>query len=442
MAKEQKKTLYAFIRYASFSVLGMLGVSCYILADTFFVARGMGSDGLAALNLAIPVYNLIHGCALMFGMGAATKYAIYQGQKEQEKTDRLFTNTLYFTLFFALLFVAAGVVFPETLARWLGAEGEVLTMTTIYLRWLLLFAPAFMFNEVFLCFVRNDGGPRISMIAMLVGSFANIFLDYLFIFPCRMGIFGAIFATGLSPVISMVIMSSYLRQKKNHFHLKKTRWKWEIFRQTCLLGFPSFLGQVSTGIVMVTFNFLILGLAGTIGVAAYGVVANISLVVVAVYTGISQGMQPLVSRYYGVLDRKSVGEVYGYAQKTTKIISGLLYLGLFLFAPVIGALFNHEGNAAMHEMAVEGIRIYFLSSCFVGYNTVVSQFFPSVDKPLPAHILSLLRGLLLVVPLAFLLSGLFGMKGIWLTCPVTECVVAGIGSLFYLRWKKNQEKSG
>ena len=96
----------------------------------------------------------------------------------------------------------------------------------------------------------------------------------------------------------------------------------------------------------------------------------------------------------------------------------------------------------MHEMAVEGIRIYFLSSCFVGYNTVVSQFFPSVDKPLPAHILSLLRGLLLVVPLAFLLSGLFGMKGIWLICPVTECVVAGIGSLFYLRWKKNQEKSG
>ena len=96
----------------------------------------------------------------------------------------------------------------------------------------------------------------------------------------------------------------------------------------------------------------------------------------------------------------------------------------------------------MHEMAVEGIRIYFLSSCFVGYNTVVSQFFPSVDKPLPAHILSLLRGLLLVVPLAFLLSGLFGMKGIWLICPVTECVVAGIGSLFYLRWKKNQEKLG
>ncbi len=442
MEKEQKKTLNLFIRYASFSVLGMLGVSCYILADTFFIARGMGSDGLAALNLAIPVYNLIHGCALMFGMGAATKYAIYQGQKEQDKTDRLFTNTLYFTLLFALLFMAAGLCFPETLARWLGAEGNVLVMTTTYLRWLLLFAPTFMFNEVFLCFVRNDGGPRISMVAMIVGSFANIFLDYLFIFPCRMGIFGAIFATGLSPVISMLIMSSYLFKKKNHFHLKKTGWSPEIFKQTCLLGFPSFFGQISTGIVMVTFNYLILKLEGNIGVAAYGIVANISLVVVAIYTGIAQGMQPLASRYYGILDKKAVREVYRYAQNTTKVVSIVLYLGLFLFAPAIAALFNHEGDGQMHKMAVESIRIYFLSSYFVGYNTVVSQFFPSVDKPLPAHLLSLFRGLLLVVPLAFLLSILFGMRGIWLTCPAAECIVAGMGVALYMRWYRRQGKPG
>ena len=137
------------------------------------------------------------------------------------------------------------------------------------------------------------------MIAMLTGSFSNILLDYIFIFLMKMGIFGAVFATGVSPIISMLMMLFHWIKKKNSFHFIKIGLKMEIVRQDISLGFPSFIAQISAGIVMIAFNGIILHSEGNIGVAAYGVIANISLVAMSVFNGISQGTQPLISYTYG-----------------------------------------------------------------------------------------------------------------------------------------------
>ena len=194
---EQQSCMRDFARYTILSVLGTLGVSCYILADTFFVSKGLGTNGLAALNLAIPVYNFIHGTGLMLGMGGATRFSICKTQNITGEINQIYTNTLCLALTFSVAFSLMGILFSDKLAILLGADMHIFQMTVTYLRWLLLFAPAFILNDVLLCFVRNDASPQLSMIAMLVGSFANIVLDYIFIFPMGMGILGAIFATGL-----------------------------------------------------------------------------------------------------------------------------------------------------------------------------------------------------------------------------------------------------
>ena len=228
---EQKSSMRDFARYTILSVLGTLGVSCYILADTFFVSKGVGTDGLAALNLAIPVYNFIHGTGLMLGMGGATKLSVCKSQGKQEEVNRFFTNTVYLAILFSGAFFLLGLFFSDQLAILLGADANVLEMTDTYLKWLLLFAPAFILNDVLLCFVRNDESPQLSMIAMLIGSFSNIVLDYIFIFPMQMGIFGAIFATGLSPIISIVMMLPHWTRKKNTFHFVKTKMEANIVKQ-------------------------------------------------------------------------------------------------------------------------------------------------------------------------------------------------------------------
>lgn len=281
---EQPSCIREFSRYTVLSVLGTLGVSCYILADTFFVSKGLGTSGLAALNIAIPAYNFIHGTGLMIGMGGATKFSVCKSQGNQMLVDKIYTNTIYLAVLFSIAFMLPGFFCPRQLAFVLGADMTILEMTAVYLRWLLLFSPAFILNDVLLCFVRNDANPQLAMCAMLIGSFFNVIMDYIFIFPLHMGIFGAVFATGISPVISILMMTLHWMKNRNSFHFAGRGICMKVVQWDLSLGFPSLIAQISSGIVMITFNSIILKLEGNTGVAAYGIIANISLVVVAIYT--------------------------------------------------------------------------------------------------------------------------------------------------------------
>ena len=215
--------LRAFARYASLSTLGMIATSCYILADTFFVAQGLGTNGLAALNLAIPVYNVIHGTGLLLGMGGATKFAILKSQGAHRRANTVYTHTLVIAAAAAVVFMAAGLFGAPVLAALLGAKGEIAGMTATYLRVLLLFSPAFLLNDLFVCFVRNDGAPSLSMAATVVVSLANVVMDYIFIFPCGLGIFGAVLATGFSPVIGICIQAPHWAARRCGFRPQASR---------------------------------------------------------------------------------------------------------------------------------------------------------------------------------------------------------------------------
>ncbi len=424
-----------FSRYTALSVLGTLGVSCYILADTFFVSKGLGTNGLTALNLAIPVYNFIHGTGLMLGMGGATKFSVCKSLDKKNEGNQVYTNTLYLALLFSAVFALTGAFFSKQLSLFLGADATVLTMTDTYLHWLLLFAPAFIMNDILLCFVRNDESPQLSMFAMLAGSFSNIVLDYVFIFPMKMGIFGAVLATGLSPIISIAMMLPHWIKKKNTFHVIRAKIKAPIIIQNLSLGFPSLIAQLSSGIVMIIFNALILKLEGNTGVAAYGVIANISLVIVAIYTGIAQGIQPLVSSFYGKGNTRQIQAVLRYAMTTMLILSCMVYAFIFIFAHPVTSVFNSGNNPELQRIAVTGLRLYFTSSAFVGYNIILAIFFTSIERPLPAHILSVLRGLVLIIPMALVLSAIWNMTGVWLAYPFTELFVAIPGYWIYKHCK-------
>ena len=411
----------------------MIGLSCYILADTFFIAKGLGADGLAALNLAIPIYSFVHGSGLMFGIGGSTKYSVFRGQKAYKNADQVFTNTVYLTAALAAVFVVAGLFLPGTITALLGANAEIFDMTRIYLKVVLLFAPAFMMNDVLICFVRNDGNPRLAMTAMLAGSMSNILLDYIFIFPFGMGIFGAVLATGFAPVISMGVLSIHRIKKQNCFHYTKAVLSRSLSVQTLSLGFPSLITEVAGGIVIIIFNVLIMGIEGNIGVAAYGVIANLSLVITSICTGIAQGMQPITSRAYGHGDKKGMHQVLKYAVCTLLLLSCSIYLAVFLFAGPITAVFNSENDMQLQQIAEAGLKLYFISIPFAGFNIVLSMFFTSAEKAIPAQVVSLLRGFFLIIPAAFILAALAGTTGVWLAVPVTDGVVAAVGGILYLR---------
>lgn len=428
--------LREFAKYVSLNVLGMAGLSCYILADTFFIARGLGSNGLTALNLAIPVYSFIHGSGLMLGMGGATKYSIQKSRRETAAANRTFTTSLLLSLGFAAVFFSLGMFFSAPLAEALGAKGLVFEMSRTYLRVILLFAPVFLLNNLLLCFVRNDGAPQRSMLAMLGGSLSNILLDYVFIFPFKMGIFGAVLATGLAPVVSILILLPFFAKRKNGFHPVRFGGSAPLAQSILSNGLPSLVTEVSSGVVIIIFNLLLLGMQGDIGVAAYGVIANLSLVVIAVFTGVAQGVQPLLSRNYGTGNRQGVRQTLRYGLVTLLGLSTLIYAGVFWGAPQIVAAFNSEQNELLRRIAVPGLKIYFTGGVFAGLNILFSVYFTSTECARPAHLISLLRGFVIIVPLAFLLSTVGGITGVWCAFPAAELLVCGAALVFYGRHKK------
>lgn len=419
----KNSVLKEFFKYVSMNVAGMIGLSCYILADTFFISQGIGPGGLTALNIALPVFNIMNGAGLMIGMGGAARFSILKASGDHKKANAVFTSCFCLASVISAVLVFCGLFFSGNIARLLGANDEVFPMTLIYLKVMLLFSPLFMFNNLMTCFVRNDGAPNLAMAAMIVGSLGNIVMDYVFIFPCRLGMFGAIAATAMAPGISLILMLMRTLKGKNSFGFVKTNQMFRKWFDVASLGISSFITEVSSGIVILIFNFIILGLMGNVGVAAYGIVANIALVVTAIFTGISQGIQPLVSKSKGEGNYSVSQKIYRYGITAGFLSAVFIYAGVFMFTDEIVGVFNPEGIEELSRSAAEGLRLYFPGFLFAGVNIITAVFFGAWDKPVPSFIISVLRGFVIIIPCAFIMSSLFAMEGVWLAFPVSELLV-------------------
>ena len=421
-----------FRRYAAPGVLGMIGISCYILADTVFVAKGTGSLGLAALNIAIPAYNLMNGLGLMVGVGGATHYSLCRAQGDAVEADRTFTHTLLLGLCIALLFVLTGTFGVVPLSRLLGANAETLDMTAVYLRLLLCFAPFFVTNNVMIAFVRNDGEPGRAMAGMIAGSLFNIVFDWVFIFPCGLGMFGAALATGASPLVSLLVLSGHLRRPSRGFHLRRERLRPRLLPRICAPGLSSLVSELASGITLLLINLVLLRIAGNTAVAAYGVIANLALVESAIFTGLSTGVQPLISRS-AEADRR---RLLRWTVTTALAISALMYVLVFVFASPITAVFNSEHDPALAACAVPGLRIYFAGFLAACINIIAAAYFSAAGQASRGFIISLVRSIIAIPPVLFALSALLGVTGVWLTFPAVEALACALSLLFIQRSPK------
>lgn len=415
-----------FSRYVSLNILGMLGLSGNILADTFFVSDRLGADGLAALNLAIAVFGFLNGIGMMLGVGGAARCSICRARNMETEARRTFTLAATWGIFCGLLLAGLGFFFSDSLARFLGADPCLLESCSVYLRTVLAFSPFFIINHIFIVFVRNDGSPRTAMTAMLAGSLSNIFLDWLFMYPLHMGIYGAALATGLAPVIGTAVSSFYMLRNRGRFRLTRFALCPRLLADMAGLGGFAFINEFSSGVILGVFNLLVLRHGGTTGVAAYGIVANLALVTMAVFTGISQGIQPLLSQFLGTGERPAVSEIQHRGATLAAFLGAAAALSALLFSPRLAGIFNSAGDAALQTMAARGIRLYFIGFLFAGINLLTASLLSVSGCQKASLCLSSFRGAAGILPLAVLMAELFGLDGIWLAFPLTE----GLSLLF------------
>ena len=422
-----------FFKYVSQNIFGLLGTSCYILADTYFIAQAAGTDGVTLLNLCLPIYNLIFAFGSMIGLGAATRYAILRAQGDA-RAQRYFSNAIFSVCILAVPFMLVGIFRPDGLLRLMGGDADIVALGMNYARIFLMFTPFFMCNYAVASFVRNDGDPSLAMVATLSGSLFNVVFDYIFIFPMGLGLPGAALATAISPILSIAVCSAHFIKKSNTITFVRKAPSVRLLAQSCQLGISGFVGELSSGVTTTVFNFLLLRLAGNVAVAAYGVVANFALVATAIFNGVAQGAQPLVSQCYGKNEMAGARKLLLLGCGTALGLAALLYGVVFGYTDALTALFNSENSALMAEFAHSGMRIYFVGYFFAGCNIVAAGYLGAVNRPAEASITSLCRGMVAIVVCSLVLSALFGMNGVWAAFPVSEAITLAL-TVFLLKRK-------
>ena len=412
-----------FGKYVFQNILGMLGISVYILADTFFISMAEGAGGITALNLVLPIYSLIFAIGAMIGVGSAIRFSVLRA-REDETADAYFSNALMFALVFGAIFIVAGILVPDKLLEVLGGDPRIVAIGTPYTRIFLMFAPFFMGNHICNAFVRNDGNPALAMQATLFSSLFNIVMDYVLMFPMGLGMAGAAWATGFSPVVGILMCCRHFFSKKSTV---KFLWKKPSFQRllsSCRLGVSAFIGELSSGVTTAIFNFLILGLAGNDGVAAYGVVANVAIVATSIFNGVAQGTQPLFSRFYGKGEKDAIQKILKLAMGTSIVLALLILAVTMGFTESIVGIFNSENNGQMAAYAMKGVKIYFWGFLFAGINIAGAGYLSAIEEAGWAFAISMIRGVVAISVCAFVLAHFFGMTGIWMAFPAAEFITA------------------
>lgn len=420
----------------------MAGISCYILADTYFISKVAGAEGLSCINICLPLYYLIFSIGCMLSIGYATSFKIASAEGNEKYAAQHFADLIVWDILLSSPFAIIGLLAPEFLLGIFGGDASIIAIGRNYTKIFMAFAPLFMLNYAFGAFLRNDGDPTRAMVAVLLGSISNIILDYVLMFPLGLGLTGAAIATVCAPIVGISICLTHFFSAKNTIRFQLRRPDLGLLWRSCKLGVSAFVGELATAVTMTVMNLLILSQAGNIGLAAYGIIANLAMVYTATFNGIAEGAQPLISEAYGHRDINALNHLIKLGFTTVSILAIAFYLSCIIFDEQIIAVFNSVNDKTLANYARQGLHLYMLGFLFVGSNMFASIFFSSIDNPLPSAIISTSRGFVAIVSFSIALSYMFGMTGIWCSFPASEAftlIIAIIYMFYALRrglWNK------
>ena len=419
-----------FFSYLMPSVSATLVTSIYILADTMMIGRGIGAEGIAALNILLPLYSTFFGLGMMCGVGGSVLFGFSRGKGEEQEARGYFTTGLFMALLFALSAVVLCNLYFQPLLSFLGMTPSMEKHAVPYGRILVSAAPAFVMSSFLQAFVRNDGAPKLAMAGVITGGVTNVILDYVYIFLMKWGMGGAVLATVTGTTLTVLILASHFFSKENNLKLVKGITLKKI-GEVLGNGMASFILEVSSGVVTLLFNRQLLAYIGDLGVVVYGIISNTACVVVSVSNGIAQAVQPLLSANYGAekMDRVRQARRLGLL---TAMTAGLIFTASGYLFPVQLSYLFLEPTEEILRMAVPAIHLYFLSFVIGEWNILLGTYFQSVVRPKLSLFITLLRGIVLNSVLVFLLPAVLGVDGIWMTVTVSELITA-VAAAFLLQ---------
>lgn len=413
-------------KFAVPSIVAMLVTSLYNIVDQIFIGQGVGYLGNAATNVAFPLSTICLSIALLIGVGSASNFSLELGAGNEKEAARCVGNALFMMVTFGVLYLICIQIFLQPLLGAFGATKEILPYAMSYTRITAFGMPLLIITNGMSNLARADGSPRYSMTCMIVGAIINVILDPVFIFALDMGVAGAAWATIIGQVFSFVMALCYLTRFKQ---VSISRHSFRPNFQKCIkiasLGLSNSLNQVAITLVQIVLNnsLIYYGAQSVYGkeipLAACGIVMKTNAILISIFVGISQGSQPIIGFNYGAKKYDRVRKVYQIAITCNLILSAVGFL-LFQFCPrQIISLFG-SGDPLYYEFAVKFMRIFLFMVIVNGIQTISSNFFSAIGKPMKGVFLSLTRQVIFLVPLILLLPLAFGLDGILYAAPIAD----------------------
>ena len=454
-----------FLQYVLPSVAAMWVYTIYTMADGIFVARGVGEQALAAVNLCMPMINGAFSMGILFAVGASTRASIFKGRGDTQESNRVFTLGAMTVASIGLLATLTVLLLLPQLARLLGADADTLPYVKGYLGIIGLFLPFYMTSYYLEVLVKADGFPKLAIKTSIAGALTNIVLDAIFVLVFHWGIEGAAVATGLSQAMTFSI---YLRHFLARTPLRKAavsaangtaanatlstpaaanpgftfvrvRWQPQAVVRFAKLGLADCVTELSIGLCIFVFNRTLLAVSGSEGVVIYTVISYFGQLVLMTMMGINQGSQPLISYYYG----RGKSDFCSYIFRLALCCAGVcaivaFVIGFFCPAPIVNIYIDHGTNPELYARGIRAFRLYAPAFLPLGIVIPMMGYFTSLELPKQAMSISLGRGMLFAICALLLLAFLFGEPGIWISAVVSETCTLILALLLY----RHDRKSG
>lgn len=442
---ETKSVKSLLWEYALPAVASQVVTSIYNIVDRIFLGNSSDGNGtlyLAALAITFPLMNIIHAFGSLVGAGASARMSIVLGRKDVRWAEKILGNTMLLTFILGFLFVTAGYLWMKPILMLFGASEQTISYACQYMDIVLpgMFLVTLTYNLTGL--IRASGYPMKAMWIMIGGAVANIILDFLLISVWNMGVVGAAWGTTISMALTAFVAVLHFIQPRSFIRFHKHVWepKLYIFRNILAIGISPFSMNVAAFAVVAVLNRQLAYYGGDNAVAVYGVVNSAAGLIVMMFLGVCQGMQPIAGYNFGAGRNDRLKEVYILTMKVCVLLGVFGSAVSLIFPGAIIKCFNSEEEIL--RVGVPALRYLMVLAPMIAYTITNSQLFQSIDLPWIAIVTSLSRQVIFLIPISLILPGIInnmtgnGVTGVWMSCTICDFLGAALSTVLLLANRK------
>ena len=412
---------------------GMIINSLYNIVDRIFIGQGVGALALSGISAVFPIMLIIMGFGMLIGLGAGVRISLNLGKNDLSRAEKVLGNAFILMILISLFITALGFQIKVPLLQLFGIGPQTIGYANEYLDIILMGTifqvVGFSLNNL----IRAEGNAKIAMYSMLISAGINIILDPIFIFVFKMGVEGAAWATIISQFVLCIWVIRHFISAKSVIHLKSINFRLsrDIIMNIITIGFAPFSMQIAASFVQGAFNTQLATYSGDLAIAAMGIINSVSMLIIMSIVSINMAAQPIFGFNYGANNYSRVKETLITCIIAATGISILGFCLVELFPHFIINLFNRDSEQ-LQSVGVKGLRIFLFALPIIGFQIITGNYFQSTGKAKISAILSLLRQVIILLPVLLILPRFFGLTGVWIAAPIADCTSAIITLLFLI----------